>query len=77
MRAAGKSFVATGDHLYAWGGNLKAERFDTVENKWDEIANIRQGRECFWCGNWREDFLIWRGAENIKSSIESRFLEPS
>ena len=44
--------VATGDHLYVCGGRLednvvaKAERFDTVENKWEEIANMQEEREC-------------------------------
>ena len=44
--------VATGNHLYVCGGRLedsivaKAERFDTVENKWEEIANMQQERQC-------------------------------
>ena len=38
--------VAAGNHLYVCGGWLedsyvtKAERFDTVESKWEEIANM-------------------------------------
>ena len=42
--------VAAGNHLYVCGGRLdndfltKAERFDTVENKWEEIANMQQAR---------------------------------
>ena len=42
--------VAAGDHLYVCGGSIncdsvtKAERFDTVKNKWEEIANMRQER---------------------------------
>ena len=42
--------VAAGNHLYVCGGSLdnefvtKAERFDTVENKWEEIANMQQAR---------------------------------
>ena len=42
--------VAAGNHLYVCGGFLdndsvtKAERFDTVENKWEEIANMQQTR---------------------------------
>ena len=42
--------VAAGNHLYVCGGWLdgdfltKAERFDTVENKWEEIANMQQAR---------------------------------
>jgi len=44
--------VATGNHLYVCGGKLendcvtKAERFDTVENKWEEITNMQQARAC-------------------------------
>ena len=42
--------VAAGNHLYVCGGWLqgdyvtKAERFDTVGNKWEEIANMQQKR---------------------------------
>ena len=43
--------VAAGNHLYVCGGSMlegglvtKAERFDTVENKWEEIANMQQKR---------------------------------
>ena len=42
--------VAAGSHLYVCGGWFegdcvaKAERFDTVENKWEEIANMQQAR---------------------------------
>jgi len=42
--------VAAGNHLYVCGGELKreyfskVERFDTVENKWEEIANMQQKR---------------------------------
>ena len=43
--------VAAGNHLYVCGGFLagecfsKAERFDTVENKWEEIASLQEKRE--------------------------------
>ena len=46
--------VAAGNHLYVCGGFLdgdfvtKAERFDTVENKWEEIT---KERACLWCGD--------------------------
>ena len=40
--------VVAGNHLYVCGGRIKngdyvakAERFDTVENKWEEIANMQ------------------------------------
>ena len=42
--------VATGNHMYVFGGKLeieyvaKAERFDVVENKWEEIADMQQKR---------------------------------
>jgi len=42
--------VAAGNHLYVCGGRLendfvrKSERFDTAENKWEEIANMQQAR---------------------------------
>ena len=50
MRAAGKILcvVAAGNHLYVCGGSLgaeyfsKAERFDTVENQWEEIADLHE-----------------------------------
>ena len=48
----GSCIVAAGNHLYVCGGwpefeydfVTKAERFDTVENKWEEIANMKQKR---------------------------------
>ena len=45
-------FVVAGNHLYVCGGKIngdyvtKVERFDTVENKWEEIANMQQKRGC-------------------------------
>ena len=42
--------VAAGNHLYVCGGRIQddylttAERFDTVENKWEEIANMQEKR---------------------------------
>ena len=44
------SVVAAGNHLYVCGGSLgmeyfsKVERFDTLENKWEEIANMQEKR---------------------------------
>ena len=44
--------VSAGNHLYVCGGWLKdggtskkAERFNTVKNKWEEIGNMQQERE--------------------------------
>ena len=44
--------IAAGSHLYLFGGNIShrekyvatAERFDTVENKWEEIVDMHEGR---------------------------------
>ena len=45
--------IAAGSHLYLFGGRIrsireeyvaKAQRFDTVENKWEEIADMHEGR---------------------------------
>ncbi|XP_078353485.1 kelch-like protein 24 [Oculina patagonica] len=46
--------VAAGNHLYVLGGKppeqskyvTKAERYDTVENKWENIADMQQARGC-------------------------------
>ncbi len=46
--------VAAGNYLYVLGGKpsqeseyvAKAERFDTVENKWEEITDMQQERGC-------------------------------
>ena len=45
--------VAAGHHLYVCGGKVEddfgsktAERFDTVENKWEDIASMQQARGC-------------------------------
>ena len=46
--------VSAGNHLYVLGGIspqqsqhiTKAERFDTVENKWEEIADMQEARGC-------------------------------
>ena len=47
----GSCVVAAGNHLYVCGGGYlggecfsKAERFDTVESKWEEIANLQVKR---------------------------------
>ena len=45
--------VSAGNHLYVLGGKpsrsrkyvAKSERFDTVENKWEEIADMQQARQ--------------------------------
>ena len=46
----GSCVVAAGNHLYVCGGRLeddfvtKAERFDTVGKKWEEIASMQEAR---------------------------------
>ena len=68
--------AAAGNHLYVCGGYLagkylsKAERFDTVENKWEEIANMQRERVRFWCGKLRKDFCSWReGFANVSENM--------
>ena len=65
----GSCVVAAGNHLYVCGGLLdgdavrKAERFNTVGNKWEEIADMQQKRRGgFWCGKSRKDLFGWREA---------------
>jgi len=69
----GSCVVAAGNHLYVCGGITgndhvsKAERFDAVENKWEEIANMQQKRrsafgaategKIFVAGGRMEDFV--------------------
>ena len=46
--------IEASDHLYAFGGNIPqssdyvaiAERFDTLKNKWERIADMLEGRSC-------------------------------
>ena len=69
--------VAAGNHLYVCGGWLeygsfsKAERFDTVENKWEEIANMQQARG--WaCGVATEGkIFVAGGTEDWQSLLET------
>ena len=68
--------VATGNHLYVCGGKLgsercsKAERFDTVENKWEEIANMQQERECAF-GVATEGKIFVAGGEDWESDLKT------
>ena len=53
--------VAAGNHLYVCGGRIengdyataKAERFDTVENKWEEIGHVRYIKIQAWLRGFR------------------------
>ena len=72
----GSCVVASGNHLYVCGGKLgsdsvtKAERFDTVENKWEEIANMQQARG-YACGVTTEGkIFVAGGRENCGLSVE-------
>ena len=65
--------VAAGIHLYVCGGMLeadfvtKAERFDTVGNKWEEIASMQQAR---WCASGvatEGKIFVAGGRENLRS----------
>ena len=64
--------VAAGNHLYVCGGFLKghyvarAERFDTVENKWEEIANMQQARNRA-CGVTTEEKIFVAGGRDVGS----------
>ena len=69
--------VAAGNHLYVCGGWLeddfltKAERFDTVENKWEEIANMQQERG-YACGVTTEGkIFVAGGKESWKSFLKT------
>ena len=71
------SVVAAGNHLYVCGGFLdddpatKAERFDIVENKWEEIADMQQARG--WaCGVTTEGkIFVAGGTEDWVSPLET------
>ena len=73
--------VAAGDCMYVLGGeyserkgdvhDAKAERFDTVHNKWEEIADMQQERSCaFGVATQGKIFVAGgegRGDEELKS----------
>ena len=68
--------VAANNHLYVCGGGInsecvtKAERFDTVENKWEEIANMQQKRwHAF--GVASEGKIFVAGGEDWESYLET------
>ena len=73
----GACVVAAGNHLYVCGGWLedesvsKAERFDTVENKWEEIANMQQAR-VYACGVATEGkIFVAGGIEDWESLLKT------
>ena len=69
--------VAAGNHLYVCGGLLKndflakAERFDTVESKWEKIANMQQARG-YACGVATEGkIFVAGGREDWESCLKT------
>jgi len=73
----GLCVIAAGNHLYVCGGMtehgfvVKAERFDAVENKWEEIANMRQKR-CYAFGAATDGkIFVAGGRENWESCLKT------
>ena len=67
--------VAAGNHLYVCGGRINddyvtiAERFDTVESKWEEIANTQQERVGSF-GVATEGKIFWAGGRQHGRGLE-------
>ena len=70
--------VAAGNHLYVCGGwsddcyVRKAERFDTVENKWEDIANMRQKRGRGFGVATEGKIIVAGGTEDWQSCLKTR-----
>ena len=68
--------VAAGNHLYVCGGRLngvyvtKAERFDTVENKWEDIASMRQKRGRAFGVATEGNIIVAGGTEDWQSCLK-------
>jgi len=73
--------VGASNHLYVCGGMLenefvaKAESFDTVENKWEEIANTQEKRGYAFGVGTEEKIFIAGGRENLLSAITLKTCE--
>ena len=69
--------VAAGNHLYVCGGRpqhhyvTKAERFDTVENKWEEIANMQQERGCAFGSATEGKIFVTGGVQRRRSRFNT------
>jgi len=69
--------VAAGNHLYVCGGRLgddfasKAERFDTVENKWEGIASMQQARAYSFGVATEGKIFVAGGRENWELCLET------
>ena len=69
--------VAAGSHLYVLGGSppsssqnvAKAERFDTVENKWEKIADMREERGNAFGVAMHEKIFVAGGSHREKKSV--------
>ena len=69
--------VAAGSHLYVLGGSppsssqnvAKAERFDTVENKWEKIADMREERGNAFGVAIHEKIFVAGGSHREKKSV--------
>ena len=69
--------VAAGSHLYVLGGSppsssqnvAKAERFDTVENKWEEIVDMREERGNAFGVAIHEKIFVAGGLHREKKSV--------
>ena len=74
---AGSCVVAAGNHLYVCGGRLeddfvtKAERFDTLGNKWEEIASMQQARAYSLGLATEGNIFVAGGKENWGSCLET------
>ncbi|PFX11885.1 hypothetical protein AWC38_SpisGene24246 [Stylophora pistillata] len=64
--------VSAGSHLCSFGERnpdigdtfVKAERFDTVENKWEEIADMLEGRSAaFGVASQENNLCCWRNKQ--------------
>ena len=69
--------IAAGNDLYVCGGITgddfvaKAERFDAVENKWEEIANMRQKRGYAFGVATEGKIFVTGGRENCASCLKT------
>ena len=69
--------VAAGSHLYVLGGSppsssqnvAKAERFDTAENKWEKIADMREERGNAFGVAIHEKIFVAGGSHREKKSV--------
>jgi len=68
--------VVAGNHLYVCGGFIegdgvtKAERFDTVENKWEKIANMQENRMAAF-GVATEGKIFVAGGQHLGSFLQT------